>query len=355
MTTQSSSGAPSMALLIDTLLPDAAPTVIADEGAPKSWAPMPRIGGNRRVTERIRAIITGVRTTARPVDVLVGPRASHRLRVTATPLVGPSGNVHAVWLWAGEPDAPPPVPRSAAAFEWSSTSRLITLGRKLTNDEAEPAIAGRLTLTAPEVFRYITQLDDAMTLIAKALEPVPEDRWEGIATLDTPHGQRTVHLGMRSMPAPAQQCWRGVLHDVTDTVKPAPLTLHALAHSALTARGGPSALALMDLRQARIVSWLTDPVPGIAWKGVVDNRDTPPPEDVVRIFQAFGQLRDGAEQVHIPSVRLRRLAGGWTTVDAHCTIVPGTKPLVAVVELTPIPLNSQGRPSQAIGRDRAGR
>ncbi len=311
-------------LLVETLASHAAPTLIAADGQPCSWAPMPRLGGNRLLTEKVRAIVVGVQESAHPVNVVLGPWRSQRVRVTAWPVVGPSGHVHAVQVWVGQPEATPLRPRQAAAFEWSSTSRLVTLGRELTDTEADPAIAGRLTLTSPEVFRYISHLEDAMTLIAKALDPLPEDDWEGIATLQAPDGERTVHLVMRSMPAPAHQCWRGLLHDITDTLTPPPPTLNSIALSAMTARVGPTAVALMDLSHARIITWLTDPVPGIAWKGIIDNRDTPPPEDVVRIFQAFEQLRQGARDVHIPAVRLRRLAGGWTTVDAHCTIVPKT-------------------------------
>ena len=47
MTTERSNGLPGASLLIDTLLPGAEPTVLADHGAPRAWAPLPRIGGTR--------------------------------------------------------------------------------------------------------------------------------------------------------------------------------------------------------------------------------------------------------------------------------------------------------------------
>ncbi len=92
MTTErSNGGVPSASLLIETLLPGAQPTVLADHGAPRAWAPLPRVGGTRGTADRVRAIVAAVYDTARPVNAVVGPRDKHRFRVAATPVTGPSG------------------------------------------------------------------------------------------------------------------------------------------------------------------------------------------------------------------------------------------------------------------------
>lgn len=285
MTTERSNGLPGASLLIDTLLPGAEPTVLADHGAPRAWAPLPRIGGTRATTDRVRTIVTAVYDSAGPMNVVLGPRDKHRFRVAATPVLGPSGAVHAVQLWTGHPDADPPRPANVAAIEWSATSRLIELNAEVRDPAEDYPYAGRASLTAPEAFRHVARFDAAMTLIAKALEPVPEDRWDGTATVYGPNTLRTVHLAMRSMPKPHQQAWRGIIHDVTDTVPPAAPTLDSVALAAAMAGRAPTAVALMDVSQARLINWFTDPVPGIQWKGTQDNRDTPHPDDVVRIFQ----------------------------------------------------------------------
>ena len=324
-------------LLMETLAPEGEPTLLASDGAPREWAGLPRMSGNRLLAEKIRSVVARVHESRTVVDVVVGPRRNQHVRVIGTPVIGPAETVHAVNLGVGDPDIEPPRPRPAAAFGWSAASRLISLGRELTDSEADPLIAGRLSLTAPEMFRHVVKLDAAVTLIAKALAPVPADRWAGTATIDTPMGDRAVHLAMRSMPAPDQQSWRGVLHDVTDTVAPQPPTLDAITLSAMAARGGKTAAALMDLTQGRLISWLTDPVPGIQWKGIIDNRDTPPPQDVDRILAAFEQLRNGTNHIQLDGIRLRRLDGGWCTVDARCTLISATAtPLVTLVEMTPI-------------------
>jgi len=237
MSMERSSGVPGASLLIETLLPGAEPTVLTDHGAPRAWAPLPRIGGTRATADRVRAIV--------------------------------------------------------AAIEWSATSRLIELNAEVRDPAEDYPFAGRTSLTAPEAFSHVARFDAAMSLIAKVLESVPEDRWEGTATVYGARTLRTVHLAMRSMPAPRQQAWRGLIHDVTDAVPPAAPTLDSVALAAMTAGRAPTAVALMDVSQARLISWFTDPVPGIQWKGTHDERDTPHPGDVVRIFQAMERLKAG--------------------------------------------------------------
>ncbi len=144
--------------------------------------------------------------------------------------------------------------------------------------------------------------------------------------------RRTVHLAMRSMPAPHQHAWR-----VTDTVTPAEPTLDSVAFAAAMAGRAPTAVALMDVEQARLINWFTDPVPGIQWKGTQDDRDTPHPDDVVRIFQTMQRLRTGGEKTAaIPGVRLRRLQGGWTVVESRITVIPTTGPMMVLAEMTPV-------------------
>ncbi len=103
-------------------------------------------------------------------------------------MIGPSGAVHAVQLWTGPPDADPPRPPNVAAIEWSATSRLIELNAETRDPDEDYPFAGRVSLPAPEAFRHVARFDAAMNLISKALEPVPEDRWEGTA----PSTARTV-------------------------------------------------------------------------------------------------------------------------------------------------------------------
>lgn len=338
MTTARSSGVPDISLLVETLLPGDEPTVLADHGTPRPWTPLPRIGGTRALTERVRAILSTARDSGRPLNVIVGARTKHRFRVTATPVHGPSGAVHAIQLWTGPLDAQPPHLPNVAAVEWSANSRLIEFNAEVLDPAEDYPFAGRASLTAPEAFRRVARFDSAMTLITKALAPVPEDRWDGIATVHGVHTLRTVHLALRSMPAPQQQSWRGLIYDITDAVPPAEPTLDSIALGAMTAGRAPTAVALMDASQARLLAWFTDPIPSIQWKGTVDDRDTPHPDDVIRIFNLMQRLRDGdAKTASLTNIRLRRRDGGWTIVNGRVTVVPTTnpEPMIILTELTP--------------------
>ncbi len=224
-----------------------------------------------------------------------------------------------------------------AVEERSAELRLIELNAEVRDPAEDYPFAGRMSLTAPEAFSHVVRFDAAMSLIAKVLESVPEDRWEGTATVYGPRTLRTVHLAMRSMPAPRQQAWRGLIHDVTDAVPPAAPTLDSVALAAMTAGRALTAVALMDVSQARLISWFTDPVPGIQWKGTHDERDTPHPDDVVRIFQTMERLKaGGGKHAEIPGVRLRRLGGGWTVIDSRITVIPTTGPMMVLAEMTPV-------------------
>lgn len=316
-------------------MPGAEPTVVAHGGGPRSWARMPRLDGGRETERLALEALDEARRSGRPVGRVVGVQERQRRRVSATPVVGPSGAVHAVELWVGDPGLEPPRPSAAVAFEWSSASRLVELN---ADSGAElVGMAGRHSWTAPEVFSRIVRFDAAMSLISKAIAPVPEDRWEGTVTVNAPGGVRTAHLAMRSMPAPQEHAWRGVLHDVTDAVPPSPPTLESVAVTGLTAGRGSTAVALMDVERARLITWFTDPVPGIQWKGMVDDRDTPHPDDVVRIFAAMQQLGAGTTtEAAVPGVRLRRRGGGWTVIDARLTVVPVSGPTLVLAELMPV-------------------
>ncbi len=187
-------------------------------------------------------------------------------------------------------------------------------------DEDSP-FTGRMSLTAPEAFRHVARFDAAMNLISKVLEPVPEDRWEGTATVHGPHSLRTVHLAMRSMPAPHQHAWRGIIHDVTDTVTPAEPTPRLGRPHGRDGRAGTHR-GRADGRRAGPAHHL---VHRSGPRHPVERHPRRPrhphPDDVVRIFQTMQRLRTGGEKTAaIPGVRLRRLQGGWTVVDSRTVI-----------------------------------
>ncbi|QHE73470.1 hypothetical protein GFS60_07130 (plasmid) [Rhodococcus sp. WAY2] len=106
----------------------------------------------------------------------------------------------------------------------------------------------------------------------------------------------------------------------------------------------------------RLIDWITDPIPQIQWKGIVDNRDTPHPDDVQRIFHTAGQVFGGhTPRGEVKGIRLRRFGGGWTVVDASGGVLPAARdgPLLALVQFDitgtsiepdPVPPTDDGHP-----------
>lgn len=76
-------------LPMETLAPTAEPTLIAADGQPRGWAGVPRMSGNRLLTEKIRSIVAGVHESGNIVNVVVGPRRNQDVRVIGTPVRGP--------------------------------------------------------------------------------------------------------------------------------------------------------------------------------------------------------------------------------------------------------------------------
>ena len=314
MTTERATGVPGTSLLIETLLPG------HPLCSPITWrgcrCPASAALHHRR-------------------NVIVGPRDTHRFRVTAAPVIGPSGAVHAVQLWDRSPRR-----RPAATAERGRHRVVSYLAAHRTQRRNPRPRRGLPFRRAGESSR--TRSLPPRRPLRRGHEPHQQSARTGSrgplgghGTVYGPHSLRTVHLAMRSMPAPHHHAWRGIIHDVTDTVTPAEPTLASIVLSAAMAGRAPTAVALMDVEQARLITWFTDPVPGIQWKGTHDDRDTPHPDDVVRIFQTMQRLRTGGEKTAaIPGVRLRRLHGGWTVVDARITVVPTTGPMMVLAEMT---------------------
>ena len=64
------------------------------------------------------------------------------------------------------------------------------------------------------------------------------------------------------------------------------------------------------------------------------DRDTPHPDDVVRIFAAAVELVETGSPVELRDIRLRRREGGWMLVAGRGSLLPTTSGVeLALVEL----------------------
>ncbi|MCM6773527.1 DUF5593 domain-containing protein [Nocardia sp. CDC159] len=269
--------------------------------------------------------------------------------VSAGPVFGPDGRVHAVQVRIAADGEPLPEPYAVAAFGYSSQACSIRLGRPAFD---WPLPRDRSSWTVPEAFRYVERFDGSMELILRTVEPVAGSRWSGDVTARLGHRLRRYRLAVRNGVGAAAYCWRGLIQDITQYRAPEEISLDGAALSVLGQQAaGNGHLVLADARQVRLIRWITDPVPGIQWKGMVDDRDTPHPDDVARILAEVDRVtRDGRTHGRVDGVRLRRMGGGWTVVDAVGTIIPTPDTArLMLLELTVVGSSDDPDPTESRG------
>ncbi|KAA0021499.1 GAF domain-containing protein [Antrihabitans cavernicola] len=319
-------------------------TVVETLGAQNTWSVLAIDG---RPTEW-KSIARSLPTSALPLVAVVHERGetverrlppSRQLKdgncVRAIPIPGPDGVVHAVLIWVGD-DFPTAAPPAVAGFSYSSTSRTLELSDDLYAQLDLPKVANRSRWTGPEAFRRVERFDSALELISMTIDPTPNDRWLGQLSLRAETGTRRLTLAFRNGDTPNDVAWRCLAIDVSETTPPDSVTVETAALAALSARNPSTYIALVDIAHTRLIRWVTDPVPGILWKGIADERESAHPDDVARVRATTRDaLASGNTTARVTGLRLRRKGGGWTVVDATGSLLPHTgKAMLVLVEYT---------------------
>lgn len=279
-------------------------------------------------------------------ELLPGRAGGAPLVIAARPVLGPDDDVNGVQVRFGPEGGSEAVPYSVIAFDYSSDAQLIRLAGSPFGWDLAP---GRTNWTVPEAFRHVERCDGAMDLILRTLDSAEDTRWAGDVTARVGDGTRRYRLALRNGSGAARTRWRGLLLDVTESLAPEPASVDSVALATLGHRHpGPSYLALADVAAVRVIRWITDPVPDIQWKGVVDDRDTAHPDDAVRIRAELDRiLRDGISRGFYENIRMRRIGGGWTVVDVVSTMLPARgKPVLALSEITVVGYTDDPDPTE---------
>ncbi len=320
-------------LLLDTTF-DGPPLVIQSDGVPKAWVSAQRASkdlwpGLRR--EEQMKVLAAAASTGRSGDVNTFRVPSGAL-VAVVPVLGPHDAVCGVSVGVAAEGEELGAPPAASGYVFDANRRMFHAGEKVVEAMGGRELVDRNGITFPEVLRYI-HVPDAFGMMMAVLNVGNLDKWSGAATIEI--GGRAVHLWTSmSRRSTAVDRWTGVIHVVRDDQHPSP-SFDAAALSAVTALQDRHPMCVLDLHKARLMMWMTDPPPGIQWKGTVDDRDTPHPDDVVRIFQAVQSIFvEGRERAEVTGVRLRRVEGGWTVVDCTGSVVrQGGAPVLAFIEM----------------------
>ncbi|MFC6009675.1 GAF domain-containing protein [Nocardia lasii] len=299
-------------------------------GGPESWSmltagttPREWASYQRAIPARLRTLVAAAHQTRAPVEQAL-PKSRNpwsQLRFRASPVVWPDADTHAVKVWVG-PDDP--------ADELSVSPFLIDARTRTVSSRS--ADGGPVEYSGVEWFQRIERFDHALEFVAALHRSEPDSRWSGVATART--GPRSVLLAARNGTAEQRFAWRGVAVDVTDSVAPQPKSFEATTLDLVRESQPGLYLVILDTAQGRLVRWITEPMPGLRWRGT-DERTLPHPDDRAALAALRAEMLTGAARAELPGLRLATECGGWLTVDVEVSPLPGSSavPLFVLAQL----------------------
>ncbi|MCU1648183.1 MAG: hypothetical protein JWN03_8458 [Nocardia sp.] len=315
---------------IETLSP-AALSVVSVGQIAREFAPWQRV--LQRQLSRTRALYDSLTTVgiaeaverARdlaeghdlPVDTGAGP---HILRMR--PVFGPTGDVHAIRLWAGPVAAAVPALTPAIGVIWDLATQTIQLPggiTALTGASAEEYVP---RISIAELFHQVSVFDRHAEVLDLLYDPKPGEALQFEATVTD--GLRRARHWRFSIRARDDERTRGawwLIEDITsDQVVDRWPTLERVGLREAHRRAGTH-LAVVQLDHATISHWLTDPAPWIRWDYLYRPVDVFHAEDRARLLEIGERLRAG-DTVGV-TVRVLNYAGGYTPTSLLLYPYPG--------------------------------
>ena len=319
-------------VLVDTMMAEPS-AVLMDGVPPESFRRALRVLSqvDRRAAPLLLGLVQRCVDEQQPLT-WSGDGGSRPVHLEARPAVIHGGEVWAVWAWMGQ--TPPGVePYRCGAIVWDQVARLAhpaAAALDLLGSRYEERASTRGTLTVTQLFSETGEITDFDSLLALLLYPAAGQRWMGwLYPQGSPAPLRLVMSGRSETEVAGYFHEAGTGAGISATVNVSDATLRALRSTAAI----PS-LALLDVEKARLIRWITDPPVGIQWKGLVDDRDTPHPDDVARIFAAAVELIESGKPVDLRDVRLRRREGGWMVIAGRGSLLRTTMGVeLALVEM----------------------
>ncbi len=260
------------------------------------------------------------------------------VRVVGVPVLGPSGQVHAIAMWAGaRVDTIPSVP-IIGALEWNASGVL----------RSTPAAQYLLRLsyddlpnvhTVPELMAGFDHWNDRAGFFNLFNLNTPGDRWTGTATKTYEDGiQRQLYIAARARGSGINRTVRAIVCDITGTHAPEVPDLRSNAVRHMPIPPG-HAFGLVDLKTGFIHEWLADERSPLAgWRHHTPDFDQP---GRLIVATTVFQLAAGVRRTADTTASLRFDSGDdWIQVHADWTrICDGIRPqaLIDVTALSPIP------------------
>jgi hypothetical protein len=321
--------------LIETL--GKSPTVVSVGGNVKNWATTKRLSPSADV--RIDPIIEQVRSSGTKIvlPALDSARDKRSYRIECLPVVGPTGQVHAVQLWIGDPEAPPTPPRIVSGFSWLLDRFVIaqTLEAALMSGvKPEDHVPER---TPAEYYAKAIKFDDSEAMLAAGLNPVDDQTFD--ADMSVLHADGRVmrwHMWARGCVEEGERGLRLLWHDVTDTTPPRRPTLAELGLQESVKDSGIYT-AVFCTQTAVLALWLPEPAPWVKWRDIPGANQVIHADDRHLLSSAQDKFNLGStDPVHVVA-RLRTENDDWRPSTLRISPYPG--PLterLAIVQISPL-------------------
>jgi hypothetical protein len=315
-------------MLIETFGGGKPPSLIGVGDKPRSMVSLRAALGRGRYLIDVERVVTAVVATGQRQRT---ETADGRRIIFAEPHVSFRGHVHGAQIWYGEPEDTPPPLEVAGAWYFNLTTDEIGGSEGLLDLYGVPKGARRTQRYTAEAFgRLLANADEAAAL-AGIVQAKPGYEHQAVWTVRRDDGDlRAAHFSCRAIAEPAlaedptvNVVLRGITHDLgpaaTTPSAPTPIVLAQQVLAGLATPGEHR--AIINIRNLRLLRWLDEPMPGIAWERETSGGDhwIHPADRKLAMVMVEGLAR-GPQSAHL---RFRATGGDWIAVDltAHLVIL----------------------------------
>ncbi|MET9631651.1 GAF domain-containing protein [Lentzea sp. NPDC006480] len=273
-------------------------------------------------------LIARVVETGEPLEVAA---TAGKRRIIGHPLATYGGGVHGVYVWVGRPDEEPPPRDPAGAWHINVTQHISSRSDDLLRLYGTSAENWRNQHDLAELFAYgrLQTNSDESKALALLVNATVGNEHQATWTVTRDDGvRRAAHFACRCVEVRTgagriERIVRGITHDIgaADSVPAAPppapvlLAQQVLAAEATSGRWR----AIVDLRTMRLLRWIDDPMPGVAWKLDVARRPAIHREDLRTAAKMSEELASSGRACG--PLRLRSERDDWMEVSVEAALM----------------------------------
>ncbi|MBW4717377.1 GAF domain-containing protein [Saccharothrix obliqua] len=304
------------------------PSVLALGRSPRNMVPLRTVLGRGPFLADSLALIARVVETGERVEVAT---STGKRRLIGYPVRAYGGCAHGAYVWVGRRDEEPPPRDPAGAWHINLTRHISSRSDDLLRLYGTSAQNWRNEHDLAELFAYgrLQANSDESKALALLVNATAGAEHQATWTVKRDDGvRRAVHFACRCVEVPVSRgrvelVVRGITHDIgpAESVPAAPPSMPVLlAQQVLAAEATPGRWrAIVDLRTMRLLRWLDDAPPGIAWKLDAAHRPAIHRMDLRTAVRMSEELASSGRARG--ALRLRGEDGSWVEVVVTASLM----------------------------------